>query len=268
MSESRSEPGGRIRVERQGSIATLVLDHTERRNAISVRMWRELEEGCRKLADDPDVRCVIVRGAGEQAFVSGADISEFQQTRASASAERSYGETSGRAFVALATLPIPTIALIHGICIGGGVALSLACDLRYAADDAVFAIPAARLGLGYSLEGIEALLHVVGPARAKEIFYTARRYDANEALAMGLVERVVPKAELDAEVARTAEAIGQNAPLTVRAVKLAVREALREPGARDMDAVRKAVAACFESEDYKEGIRAFLEKRHPRFQGR
>jgi enoyl-CoA hydratase/carnithine racemase len=260
--------GGQIRLEREGPLATVVLDHPERRNAVSVRMWQELEAACQKIAADPSVRCVVVRGAGEEAFVSGADISEFAEVRASASAEQEYGATSGRAVVALAGLEVPTIALIHGFCIGGGVALALSCDLRYAGEDAVFAIPAARLGLGYRLEGIQALLSLVGPSRAKEIFFTARRYDAREAHEMGLIDGVFPKSELDGEVMRAARRIADNAPLTIRAVKLAVREACRETGQRDLETVRKAVEACFESEDYGEGVRAFLEKRRPRFQGR
>jgi enoyl-CoA hydratase/carnithine racemase len=200
--------------------------------------------------------------------VSGADISEFGSVRASASEEQGYASTAGRGLLALASLEVPTLALIHGFCIGGGVGLSLSCDMRYAAEDAVFAIPAARLGLGYSPQGMQALLHLVGPAHTKEIFFTARRYTAPEAYDMGLVSRVFPKADLDAGVAEIADTIAENAPLTVRAAKLAVRESMRDPESRDFTAAHKAVEACFDSDDYREGVRAFLERRSPRFRGR
>lgn len=259
---------GRVELEREGHLAMLVLDHPERRNAISVSMWRDLEKGCGVIAADPAVRCVIVRGAGEAAFVSGADISEFGSARSSAEAEREYGSISGRAVGALLRLEQPVVALIHGYCIGGGLALALACDLRWAADDAVFSIPAARLGVGYSLAGVRGLVQVIGPARAKQMLFTAGRFRAEEALEMGLVDRVVPKAQLDLAVQALAEAIAGNAPLTLRAVKLAVNAALRDAPERDTAAVQDAVDACFDSEDYREGVRAFLEKRRPRFQGR
>ena len=262
---------GRVLLERDpadASVATLCFDNAARRNAVSVSMWRELGGACAEVARDPELRCLIVRGAGEEAFVSGADISEFGTVRSGAEDERAYEQISGGAMAALAALEIPVVSLIHGFCIGGGAAIALACDLRYAAEDAVFAIPAARLGLGYSQGGIQALVNLVGGARAKEIFFSARRYTAEEALRMRLVEAVFPKHELDAEVRGLAGRISANAPLTLRAVKRAVRESQSDPAHRDPAAMQAAIDACFESEDYREGVRAFLEKRPARFRGR
>jgi enoyl-CoA hydratase/carnithine racemase len=260
--------GGRIHVAKEGALGWLIFDHPERRNAISHEMWEALPGAARALADDPEVRVVVLRGAGELAFVSGADISEFEGRRTGVDAAAAYEETTGRAFGAIAGIAKPVLAMIHGFCVGGGLASALAADLRYAADDAVFAIPAAKLGLAYHAGGVEALAALVGPSAAKEILMSARRYSAAEALALGLVNRVFPKAELEASVRELSAELAANAPLTLRSVKTVLRELGRDGAHRDRAAMAESIRRCFESEDYKEGVRAFLEKRPPRFRGR
>jgi enoyl-CoA hydratase/carnithine racemase len=258
---------GRIEAILDGAIGWVVFDHPERRNAVSVGMWRALPGVVAQLEADPAVRVLVLRGAGDAAFISGADISEFQETRTGASVA-DYDAGSAQAFEAVARCSKPVLAMIHGYCIGGGVSIALTADLRYAADDAVFGIPAARLGVGYPVDGVASLVAVVGPAAAKEIFFTARRFGAAEALAKHLVNEVKPKAELEAFVRETAAAIAGNAPLSLKSVKLAVRELAKSPAERDVAAMQGAVAACAASADYREGIAAFLEKRPPRFEGR
>ena len=244
-----------------------MIDHPERRNAINLEMWQQLAEVAGELEGDGAVRVVILRGAGEVAFVSGADISEFERTRTGAGRAADYEATTARAFEALAGISKPVIAMIHGFCVGGGMATALAADLRYAAEDAVFAIPAARLGLGYHASGVEALVRLVGPSTAKEILFTARRYPAALAREIRLVNAVFAKHELEDRVRAIAGEIARNAPLTIRSVKTTTRELERPPSERDAGAVREGIRRCFESEDYREGVRAFLEKRPPVFRG-
>jgi enoyl-CoA hydratase len=259
--------GGRVRTQREGAVGWLVFDHPERRNAISVEMWEAIPEAVARLDSDPEVRLLVLRGAGEEAFVSGADISEFESRR-TGEAAREYDALNARAYAAIAGASRPVLAMIHGFCVGGGVGIALQADLRYAASEAIFAVPAAKLGLGYSAAGVESLVRLVGPASAKEILFTARRFSAQEALRMGLVNAVLPARELEPAVRKSAERIAANAPLTLRSVKQICAELARPPGERDVEGVRAGIAACFESQDFREGVRAFLEKRPPRFRGR
>ena len=258
---------GHVHVVKEAPIGWIVFDHPERRNALSVSMWEAMPAAAATLARDPDIRVVVLRGAGEVAFVSGADISQFEQSRSGADGAGSYAALNARAFRAFSDLEKPVLAMIHGFCIGGGLAVALCADLRIAADDALLGIPAARLGLGYGAEGIAKLAALVGPSRAKEILFTARRFPAAEALRMGLLNQVFAKAELESRVRETAFEIAGNAPLTLRSVKQVIRSLADEPAQRDHGAIEAAIRACYESADYQEGVRAFLEKRPPRFRG-
>lgn len=255
-----------IIVAREGAVGRITFNNPEKHNAMSLEMWRGTTEALNEMAAS-DVRAVVLTGAGDKAFVAGADISRFGKERDSADAVAEYNAAVKEMQETLIALPIPTIAMIGGYAIGGGLAIALCCDLRIASDDSRFAIPAAKLGLGYAANGIERLMHIVGPAAALEIFYTARQFDAGEALTMGLVNRVLPRSELADYCGGYATRISENAPLTIRAAKTAVLELLKPESERNLALCAEQVTACFASNDYKEGRAAFAEKRKPAFTG-
>jgi len=257
----------RIISAREGAVGTITFNNPERHNAMSLEMWRDGEAAIREFIAAGDIRVIVLTGAGEKAFVAGADISKFGEERDSKAAVDEYNAAVKSFQDTLTLAPIPTIARIGGYAIGGGLAIALCCDIRIASDDSRFAVPAAKLGLGYAAAGIERLMQIVGPSFAMEIFYTARQFDAGEALTMGLVNRVVPRAELDTICADYTKRISGNAPLTIRAVKTAVTENLKAPADRNAKLCAEQVAACFASADYKEGRLAFMEKRPPQFKG-
>jgi enoyl-CoA hydratase/carnithine racemase len=253
---------------KEGPIGWIVFNNPERHNAVSLEMWQSLPLVLDAFAADSEVRVIVLRGAGEKAFVSGADISQFKEKRSSADAVKFYNATSDTASEALRNCAKPTIAMIRGYCIGGGTATAVNCDIRIAADDARFGVPAAKLGLGYRFSGINRLATLVGPQFAAEIFFTARQFNAQEALQMNLVNRVVPVAELEKFTRDYVQTIANNAPLTIAAVKRAIIEYHKDPAQRDLALCQKMVEDCFASEDYKEGQTAFMEKRKPVFRGR
>ncbi len=250
----------------EDSIGWITFDHQARRNAMTVEMWRAVPGLCAELEADASVRVVILRGAGETAFVAGADISQFSEERGPGKSD-GYASATANATDALAALSKPVIAMVHGFCIGGGLAIALSADIRYCADDGQFGLPPARLGIGYAAEGTGVLVDLVGPAMAKEMVFTADWFDADAAFSMGLVNRVLPKADLESFVRTQAATMAKRAPLSQRAAKLAVADHLRAEPDRDRQAVSDAIRTCMESNDYAEGVKAFMEKRSPNFVG-
>jgi enoyl-CoA hydratase len=253
---------------KEGRVGYVIFNNPERHNAVSLEMWEATARILEEFGKDDEVRVVVLTGAGGKAFVSGADISKFEDERANEEAIARYNATVERANAAVYDYPKPTIAMIRGYCIGGGVGLSLCCDLRICSDNSRFAVPAAKLGLGYAYPGLKKLVDVVGPSFAKEIFYTARQFDAEEARMMGLVNRVVPPDELESYVKKYADMIGENAPLTIATTKFVIGQVVKEDSKRDLAKAAEMVKLCFESKDYVEGRRAFMEKRKPAFKGR
>lgn len=253
---------------KEGGIGWITFNNPERRNAVTMEMWQSLPLVLEDYGNDPAIRVVILRGAGDKSFIAGADISQFKERRTGEAAVKEYNATSDRAAEALRNCAKPTIAMIRGFCIGGGTATATNCDLRFAADDARFGVPAAKLGLGYRYTGIRRLTSLVGHPKTAEIFFTGRQFTAQEAYEMGLVNRVVPVADLEKVTRETADMICNNAPLTIAAVKRAIIEDLKDPADRDLALCQKMIDACFASEDYKEGQTAFMEKRKPVFKGR
>ena len=265
MTISKTE---RMLADKEGAIGWITFNNPARHNAVSLEMWQGLYDIVSDYARDDAIRVIVLQGAGGKAFVSGADISEFDEKRSSPETTAAYHEISHRASMALKHVGKPTLAMIRGWCVGGGVSTALSCDIRLAAEGSRFSVPAAKLGLGYEYEGVRKLMDVVGPSFAKEIFFTARAFSAQEALAMGLVNRVVPDDGLEAYVREYAEAIAANAPMTVASIKTIVGEALKDDSQRDDALCQQMVDACFASADYVEGRSAFMEKRKPSFTGR
>src|SRR5690242_21764029 len=252
---------------KEGGVGYLIFNNPERHNAVSLEMWEAASGFLADFAADKSIRVVVLTGAGGKAFVSGADISKFESERSSKEAIDRYNIAVDHANTAVYDFPKPTIAMIRGYCIGGGVGLALCCDMRICTDGSKFAVPAAKLGLGYRYDGLKKLVDLVGPSFAKEIFYTARQFTAAEAQVMGLVNRVLPDAELESYVKEYAETIAANAPLTVDSVKYIVGQTVTDESKRDLKKCDDLVQACFASNDYKEGRKAFMEKRKPAFTG-
>lgn len=258
----------KIIAEKEDRIGWLRFNNPERRNAISLSMWQAIPEVLENFEADPDVRVIVLTGVGNKAFAAGADISEFEEMRSSAETAALYAQQGEKAYQKLATTGKPTLAMIHGFCIGGGVAVALSCDIRLAAEEAKFSIPAAKLGLGYGQKNLTKLVDAVGPANAKEILFTARLFSASEAFSMGLVNRVVPNNVLEDYVRSYCQTIADNAPLTINSVKRIIAEITNPDKPIDDELCDRLVQACFDSEDYAEGRRAFMEKRKPVFRGR
>ena len=257
-----------ILVERDGHVARVVVNRPSRRNALSFAAWQSLAAAFDNLVADTEVRVIVLTGAGDRAFCAGNDISEFAEKRSTPEQVEAYDRVISHAYEVIGGIDKPLIARVRGFAVGGGFELMQLCDLQIASAGARFAMTPARLGLGYKLADVQLLVDRVGARAAREMLFTGRLFDAAEAQRMGFVTRVVPDDELDAAVDSCAAEVAVNAPLSIRAIKVAIGEALKSPSERDRARCDGLAAACNESEDYREGQRAFAERRAPVFRGR
>jgi enoyl-CoA hydratase len=267
-STTYQSPTERMKVWTDASTLHIRFNNPARHNALSVDMWEAIPKLLAQAEQDDQIRLVAFSGEGEKAFVSGADISQFEDMRAAREAVKYYEAMAEEALMAIYNCAKPTLACIRGFCLGGGVNVAISCDIRIASTDSIFSIPAARLGLGYRFSALKNLVDLVGPGAAKDLFFTARKIDGTEAKSLGLVSRICAPEELPALLAEYTSAMANNAPLTIRAGKGIVKEMLKPSDELDMDHCRRMILDCFESEDYAEGRRAFMEKRKPAFTGK
>lgn len=263
-----SQRAGEVRCTVEGSTGWLLIDNPTKLNAMSLTMFKQLGEHITRLGEDAAVRCVILRGADGKAFCSGGDISEFEGFRTGPEGIAGYGRVGNASLEKLRTCPKPTIAMIEGYCMGGGVALALNCDLRIASSDARIGIPAAKRGLSYDFTDIKLLVDLVGPSAAKSMLYTGRAFGAEEALRIGLINELAPAGELRAQVMKICDSIAANAPLSIAAAKFIVDTTTADPAKRDLHACEAYFEKCMTSEDFAEANQAFAEKRRPVFKGR
>jgi enoyl-CoA hydratase len=266
--ETTAFAGGKMLAAKDDGVGLITFNQPEKRNAMSMEMWTGFGEILDEFSEDSSVSVVILTGAGNKAFVSGADISQFEKNRDSAEAQAEYHRATGVGRKKFHSFRKPLVARIRGFCIGGGVAIAMGADLRIASADSQFGIPAARLSIAYEADSVKRLIDLVGPAHARMILYTAKRFDAAEAQRIGLINRMTPEESLNDVVLDIARTIADNAPLSVAASKVIINEMIKDESQRDMEAVQRVTDLCFNSADYKEGRTAFMEKRPPRFTGR
>src|SRR5579883_303103 len=267
-SKQTSYADGKILQEIVDGVGVITFNNPEKRNAMSLQMWEGFGAALTALRDDQSVRLVVLKGAGDKAFVSGADISQFEKERHNAEASEEYSRRSAAQRALFADYPKPTIACIRGFCLGGGMLVAMLSDIRIAAENSQFGIPAAKLGIAYGYDGLKHLVSLVGPSQARLLMYTGMRIDSAEALRIGLVDRVFDEGKLWDETLEIARTISNNAPLSITASKITIAQVLKDKGDRDMAAVKAIATACMDSEDFREGRQAFMEKRKPKFKGR
>jgi enoyl-CoA hydratase/carnithine racemase len=258
---------GKILASIADGVGRVVFNQPEKRNAMSVNMWEGMGQALDIFGADASVRCVVLQGAGDKAFVSGADISQFDKVRSNADAQQEYDKITSAGRLKLMNYEKPVIAQIRGFCMGGGLGIAMSTDIRIASDDSQFGIPAAKLSIAYGFDMVRALVDLVGPAHAHMILMSGERFDAAEAERIGLVNKVVPVDQLEATVAKLTATLAGNAPLSLKTNKATVKAVCADRSDRDMAKIKTAMAACFDSNDYKEGRRAFMEKRKPAFTG-